>query len=432
MKKPTTNLQLSIYLLFFAAATAVAQDANELRQRAAKINEAQLNRTYQNNLPNARGSSVRDVSADIRLAREAAQKQENEIAQKQAEYERIKVGYEAAVAAEKIRHEERVEAITKQQEPFLNYLGTQLRNISIFDKADWYTDHLFVMIEGPKVRKLNYAEVKELDYAAASTAITTFDAVNAKATYPELIALLDEGKLLFHSTRTRIASFYERFPEHTKETELFELTLLPYYYGANRSFLQPAEEIENYIDAPMYYPATYFETGSPNENREIAARFVALTDKYPEEGLAAAKNARAHLNPFISYAESLKSDSGTQEKIIALKNENYWRAIHTRNDKKHLAAAFGWLNAQKDMYDKLKSLNPEGWLGMGSGVYTLSHLSTTFMIKGLLGGDPAPYFDLLSNKYKNLKKAVAISDKELEKKRKAEDKLERQKKREQD
>ena len=426
MKKPNTQLLLPMYMLLFAA-NAFAQDANELRQRAAKINETQLNRTYENNLPNARGSSVRDVSADIRLAREAVQKQEYELAQKQAEYARIKEDYAAVVADNKIRHEERVEAIRKQQEPFMNYLGTQLLNISIFDKADWYTDHLFVMIEGPKVRKLNYAEVKELDYLAASTAINTFDAVKTTATYPELVALLDEGKLLFHSARNRIAFLYERFPQQTKETELFELTLLPYYYGANRPFLAPAEELENYIDAPMYYPPTYFETGSGKENKEIGARFAALTNKYPNEGLAAAKNARRHLNPFVLYAQSLNTDNGTSEQITALKNENYWRAVHTKNSKTHLTEAFNWLNTQKEMFDKLKNLSPEAWLDMGSGVLTLSHLSTTFMIKGLLGGDPVPYYDLLTNKYKNLKKAVAIQDKEIEKKIAADKKLERQK-----
>ena len=428
MKKTNTPLQLLIYLMLFATATAFAQDANELRQREAKINEAQLNRVYQNNLPNARGSSVRNVSEDIRLAREAVQKQEYELAQKQAEYARIKEDYDAVVAKDKIRHEQRVEAIRKQQQPFLNYLGTELPNISIFDKGDWYTDHLFVMIEGPKVTKLNYAEVNELDYLAASTAINTFDAVKTNGTYPELLALLDEGKLLFHSVRNRIAFLYERFPQQTKETELFELALLPYYYGANRPFLAPAEELENYIDAPMYYPPTYFETGSGKENKEIAARFVALTNKYPKEGLAAANNARRHLNPFVLYAQSLNTDNGTPEQIIALKNENYWRAVHTKNSKTHLTEAFNWLNTHKDMFDKLKNLSPEGWLDMGSGVYTLSHLNTTFMIKGLLGGDPVPYYDLLPNKYKNLKKAVAIKDKEIEKKRKEDEKLERQKK----
>jgi len=427
MKIPNTPLPLSIYLMFFVAATTFAQDAHELRQRAAKNNETQLNRTYENNQPNARGSSVRDVSADIRLAREAVQKQEYELAQKQAEYAQFKEDYKEMVTNEKFRHEERVEAIRKQQEPFLNYLGTKLLNISIFDKADWYTDHLFIMIEGPNVRKLNNLEVKELDYAAASTALTTFDAVKATATYPELIALLDEGKLLFHSTRTRIASLYERFPQQTKETELFELSLLPYYYGANRPFLEVSEEIENNLNSSMYYPPTYFETGSGKENKEIAARFAALTDKYPKEGFAAAKNARRHLNPFVSFAQSLNSDDGTPEQIIALKKENYWRAIHTRTNKTQLSAAFSWLNCQKDMYDKLKNLNPEGWLDMGSSPYRMAHLNATFMIKGILGGDPAPYNDLLSNKYKNLKKAVAIRDEELEKKRNEAEKLERQK-----
>jgi len=79
------------------------------------------------------------------------------------------------------------------------------------------------------------------------------------------------------------------------------------------------------------------------------------------------------------------------------------------------------------MYDKLKNLSPEGWLDMGSDVFTLAHLEATFLIKGLLGGEPAPYSDLLSNKYKNLKKAVALRDKEIEKKNAADKKLKHQK-----
>ena len=422
-------LYLNLIIISFICSLsqiASAQTEHEKRQRVLKENTEQLNRVYENNLPNARGSSVRDLSGEIRAAREAFQKKENEIAQKQAEYEQFKESRAAYVAKNKLEHEARVEAIRKQQQPFMVYLGTELRNINIFDKADWYTDHLFMMIEGPKVAKLNYKEVKELNYATASTALTTFDAVKTTASYDGLVSLLNEGKLLFHSTRTRLAYLYERFPEQTKVTELFELSFLPIYYGANRPFLVPAEEIR-FSDAPMYYPPTYFETGSRNENKEIAERFVTLTNKYPKEGLAAAKNARTHLNPFISYAHLLNSDNGTSEKIIELKNENYWRAIHSHNNTAHLTEAFSWLNTHKSTYTRLKELTPEEWLDMGSGVYTLSGLQATFMIKGLLGGEPAPYYDYLSNKYKQLKKAVAIKDKEIDKEIKEENRLKRQK-----
>lgn len=406
--------------------TVFAQTENEKRQKANKENDEHLKRVYENNLPNAKGSSLSNVSEDIRIAREAAQKKENEIVQKQAEYEQTKKELAVYAAEDKIRHEERVQAIKKQQQPFMNYLGTELPNIKLFDKVDWYTDHIFIAVEGPKVKRLNNKEVKELDYAAASTALTTFDAVKTKATFEELVSLLDEGKLLFHSTRTGIAYLYERFPEQTKATELFELDFLPYYYGANRSFLVPAEEIK-YTTAPMYYPPTYFEMGDRNENKEIAERFVALTNKYPKEGLKAAQKARTHLNPFISYAQLLNSDNTPPEKIIELKNENYWRAIYSINNIEHLQEAFSWLNSQKDMKAKLEKLSPEEWLNMGNGIYTLYHLDVIFMIKGIFGGGEVGYHDILSNKYKNLKKARAIKDKEIDKKNKEEERLERQK-----
>lgn len=420
---------LSIILVGLTYQTTSAQTDYEKRQKASKENEQQLNRVYQNNLPNSRGSSVKNgnISEDIRIARAAAQQKENEIAAKQAAYEQTKKDLAEYAEEDKIRHKQRVKAIVKEQQPFMNYLSAELLNINIFDKADWYTDHLFIMVEGPKVRKMRSAEVEKLNYAAASTALTTFDAVKKEAPYQELVSLLDEGKLLFHSTRTRIAFLYERFPEQTKATELFELNFLPFYFGANRSYMMPAEEIDNYIDAPMYYPSTYFETGSRTENSEIAERFVALTNKYPTEGVAAAKNARRHLNPFVIFLQLLNTDNQTPEKTIALKNENYWRAIHSKNTDKNLKEAFNWLNCQKEMYAKLKDLSPEGWLDMGSSVFTLQHLDATFMIKGLLGGEPAPYTDLLSKKYKNLKKAVAIKDKALDTERKEKEKLERQK-----
>lgn len=399
---------------------AFAQDENEKRQKALKENTEQLNRVYENNLPNKRGSSVGNVSEDIRIAREAAQKKENEIAKKQAEYEKYeqaKKDLAVYAAKDKIRHEEHVEAIRKQQQPFMNYLGTELRNINIFDKADWYTDHIFIVVEGPKVAKLNGKEVKELDYPAASTALTTFDAVKTKATYEELVSLLDEGKLLFHSTRTRIDYLYERFPEQTKATELFELDVLPYYYGANRSFLVPAEEINNYIDAPMYYPPTYFETGDRDENKEVAERFVFLTNKYPKEGLAATQNVRRHLNPFISYVHLLNSDNTSPEKIIELKNENYWRAIHSKNNIKYLTEAFEWLASQKNMNTKLKELSAEEWLDMGATAKTLASLHIKIYVK---------YGVTLNQIYKKLNKAKAIEDKEFDKQYKEKERLERQ------
>ncbi len=414
-------------LIYSLSQPAAAQTEHELRQKALKENTEQLNRVYQNNLPNARGSSVRDLSGEIRAAREAAEKEEKEIAKKQAEYEKSMQDYAEYLVTNKLQHEARVEAIRKQQQPFLTYLGKELPNINIYDKADWYTDHLFVMIEGPKVAKLNYKEVKELDYAGASTALSTFDAVKTTAPYDALITLLDEGKLLFHSTRTRLAYLYQRFPEQTQATEIFELNLLPQYYGANRPFLMPAKEIE-FSDAPMYYPPTCFETGSRIENKEVTERFVSLTNKYPAEGLAAAKNARGHLNPFFSYVQLLDSDNEAPDKILALKNENYWRAIHTYNSSAHLVEAFNWLNTQKNMYTKLKELSPEEWLQMGNGIYTLSNLRATFMIKGLLGGAAVPYYDFLFNKYKNIKKAVSIKDKQIDEENKAQKKLERQKK----
>ena len=207
---------------------------------------------------------------------------------------------------------------------------------------------------------------------------------------------------------------------------MLDLGFLPYYYGANRQFLEPAEETNNYYDAPMYYPPTYFETGNRNENKEIAERFVALTNKYPKEGLKAALEARRHLNPFVSYAQLLNSDNTPPEKIIELKNENYWRAIYSINNIEHLKEAFSWLNSQKDMKAKLEKLSPEEWLNMGNGIYTLYHLDVIFMIKGIFGGGEAGYHDILSNKYKNLKKAKAIKDKEIDQKNKEEEKLKRQ------
>ncbi|RZK65403.1 MAG: hypothetical protein EOO85_28360 [Pedobacter sp.] len=85
------------------------------------------------------------------------------------------------------------------------------------------------------------------------------------------------------------------------------------------------------------------------------------------------------------------------------------------------------MNTQKSTYTRLKELTPEEWLDMGNGVYTLSGLNTTFMIKGLLGGAPVPYYAYLINKYKNLKKAVAIRNKEIDKAIKEKHRLERQK-----
>ncbi|RYE56485.1 MAG: hypothetical protein EOP48_07925, partial [Sphingobacteriales bacterium] len=72
MKYSTLYINLIVIGFIFASGqVASAQTDHEMRQKALRENTEQLNRVYENNLPNARGSSVRDLSGGIRAAREA-------------------------------------------------------------------------------------------------------------------------------------------------------------------------------------------------------------------------------------------------------------------------------------------------------------------------------------------------------------------------
>jgi|GEM_PF-5601267 len=44
-------------------------------------------------------------------------------------------------------------------------------------------------------------EIKPLDYDGASIAINIFDAVKTTSSYEDLLTLVEEGRLLFHSAR---------------------------------------------------------------------------------------------------------------------------------------------------------------------------------------------------------------------------------------
>lgn len=410
-----------LFLTLCTSALAFSQTDYEKRQAQNKVDNARLNTTYTNNLPNYSGSNVRDVSQDIRIAREAYQKQENEFAKRQQEMSDLRATMRAYEEQAKLDHVARVDAIDKQQYPFMVYLGSKLPNINLYDKVIWYGDQMFVNVEGPKPKYFYNEEATTQNFTGATTAIEVFQKVKETATFEDLANLLQEGKLLFLSNNENLKYLYTRFPERKADTERLELELLPYFFGANRSYLEPIYD-EQGMDTKMYYPSTSYEVSDKTKRKEMVDRFLELNNKYPQQGAEALKLFRRHLNPYIKYVQLMDAYANYDRTITEIQNEMYLKAIHSKITGSDAQTAFASLIQNKAIHEKLKQLTPEDWIMMAEeqqySVGSIWDVQIYLKNKGWIN---------LGERYKNLDKAKTIWNKEITKKVRQEMRDERKK-----
>ena len=402
-------------------ALAFSQTDYEKRQAQNKVDNERLNTTYTNNLPNKSGSNVRDVSQDIRIARENYQKKEYEYAKYQEEMSDMKAWMKNYEEQKKLDHAAHVEAVKNQQYPFLQYIRNKLPNVNLYDKVIWYDDHLFVNIEGPKPKYFSNHEATTQNFAGATTAIEVFQTVKETATFDDLAKLVFEGKLLFFTNNKNLKYLYTRFPERKADIELIELQLLPYFFGANRTYLQPIYDKDG-MDTEMYYPSSSYEIADKPEKQEMVNRFLELNKKYPQQGEEALKLFRRHLNPYIKYVQLMDAYANYDRTITEIQNEMYLKAIHSKITGSDAQTAFASLIQNNAIHEKLKQLTPEDWIMMAEeqqySVGSIWDVQIYLKNKGWIN---------LGERYKNLDKAKTIWNKEITKKVRQEMRDERKK-----
>lgn len=345
-----------------------AQDANELRQRAAKTNQQQVDRAYTNNLPNSGGGSGVSINYDAQKARELADKQQaeaNKAAIEAQQYEELKrYTREREVAYGDAR--QKLYADTRELLwPALKDLAMNYKDVHNDDRMDWYGDMFFAKMEWAQMR------TEYLSYPAARAANQQFIAQKQTATYEQLSEMLLNARMLPNTTLANLDELRARFPEKATESEVLELRLLPFYFGANRPYLHP----RSYFEKDFYYPTTHFENESIAENDRIAKleRFIALAKKHPVQALLSAGYFRPHLNPFQLYVKlHPELDMETIENF-------YWMALYTkvpqpkidysvevtfvetdRANSHRIHVPLTWLVINSD--ERLKTLTPSDWM----------------------------------------------------------------------
>lgn len=388
-----------LLISLFTSMMAFCQKDYEERQRQMKVNNEHLNNVYQNNLPNARGSNVRDVSKDIQNAREAQQKKEAEAAKRQQEINDTSEWYKGYLVEKAEERVKRIEKIKNAHRETHSKILMEYPELDFIDRCVWSNDVLFVSVEGPKMKYFEN-EIKNLNYEAAYTAITYFQKTKETATFEELKQLIEDGKLHFASDYINVTFLYTRFPERTKEIELLELALMPYHLGANRSYLDWIFDDEG-GDTLMTYPASNFEFFSKG-HREMLLRFLDLIKKYPEEGEAALKLCRYNLNPYMKYV-MLEKPSGSAQ------NEMYFKAIYSKIDNYDYRVAFKALVKDEFYFKKLKELSLEQWLEMAKKqdrkINYNYHTKVPYKYKGEIK---------LGEIFNNLNKAYKVWEKEYD------------------
>ncbi|RYG47041.1 MAG: hypothetical protein EOO01_15395 [Chitinophagaceae bacterium] len=228
-----------------------------------------------------------------------------------------------------------------------------------------------------------------------------------------------------------ILFLYDKFPEQKKTTELLELKQLPYFFGADRPYLNHRwAGLKDYTND--VYPGCFYEyTSTPASVRnELLQRFVDLATKYPEEGLIAAGFCRSHINPFTLYAET-KSDL-----TDAQKEDCYWKAIHVKRAMPDvdyessivktqyitldggrdyvfllLKKPLTWLIENRE--DRIKSLSPADWTDISDR--TGCSLNDIRVVKIFVKRKYIYENVELVKKYKNFKTAYQNMEKEIEK-----------------
>jgi hypothetical protein len=424
-----------LYILIVCASlNSFAQDArqqaraNEERQAANKEFNEHLNRVYENNLPNKKGTTYSALTpAEIEATWKGGKKM-TETERYNAATGPLKTVYDEEKGDYVYVHSPRsiiIEAAESKMLDALMHSVAEKKHLYLSDKIAWYKDAYFGAA-------MDIYEVKPLDYEAASDAVLAFTSTNGTASYQSLYDLVWKARILPMSARNMILFLYEKFPDQRANTELLELKQLPYFFGAGRPYLNHRwGDLKDYTNNP--YPGCFYEytNTSPAMRSEILQRFIELADKYPEEGLIAAGFCRSHINPFTLYAET---NSGLTD---AQKEDYYWKAIHIKralpdvdyessiiktdyifldggNDYVFLLLKkpLTWLIEKRE--GRIKSLSPADWKEISDR--TATFFGDIRMVRIFVKGKYFKEEVLLTKKYKNFKIAYDNDKKEIHKK----------------
>ncbi|MBP6662641.1 MAG: hypothetical protein KA172_06110 [Paludibacter sp.] len=443
MKNSKTYTKLIVFSsLCLLSQMAFAQDEYEKRQKANKENEEHLNRVYENNLPNKKGTiysalTPAEIEASWNRTKPTTAKESSGSAEKriynQLVFDEEKGEYYTPEEPQSVSFSVASEKMLDALMPAL----AEKKHLYLTDKLEWYKDTYFAT-----AMNYYYPKLKLLDYDTASDAVLAFSATYNTAAYQSLYDLVWKARILPLSARNMILHLYQKFPEKQKETEMLELKQLPYFFGAARPYIHHRwGELKSYRINP--YPGSFYEySNTPTAMRnEILERFIELANKYPEEGLVAAGFCRPHLNPFTLYAEANKNLTDAQ------KEDLYWKAIHIKvalpgvdyeNSMEKTGYPLGgddnvfllfrkpltWLIEKRE--DRIKSLTPADWTEISDRTDASLRLINAVNISA---ERKYKYEDvMLYKKYKNFKTADDNYDKELEKRLKEREKKEKQEK----
>jgi len=305
-----------------------AQTDLEKRQQSNKTFDEHLNKVYENNLPNKKGATYTALTPAEIAASWKGGKTLNEKPQSTAENSsnRIMI-YNEYTEHYDMPSEMSTIGISEGNNKMLDQTMHKIASknyLYLPDKIDWYKDIYFATAMNSDM-VLQLKNIKTLDYDSASDAVLKFSEESSGKTYEQLIELIKKASILPMATRNMILYLYEKFPERKEQTELMELQQLPYFFGANRSYLFPVwRRLYEYTNNP--YPGSFYENmnAAPALRSEVLERFITLATKYPNEGLVTAGFCRPHLNPFTLYAE-------TKTNLNDLQKENlYWNALHIK------------------------------------------------------------------------------------------------------
>lgn len=319
---------IAFALLVFFIQQAKAQTELEKRQQANKTFDEHLNKVYENNLPNKKGTvysalTSAEIAASWKSGKTIGEKErysaENH-SSNQMIYNEYTQHWDALYSINTIKINEKDSKMLEQA--MHNFAAKS--HLYLADKIDWYKDVYFSTAMNSDI-VLQLRKIKALDYGSASDAVLEFSKETSGKSYDVLTDLIKKASILPMSARNMLLYLYEKFPEKQQQTELLELHQLPYFFGANRPYLFPNwSRLNEYTNNP--YPGSYYENiGISAEARsEILERFITLATKYPKEGLVAAGFCRPQLNPFTIYAETKANLSDLQKK------ELYWNALHIK------------------------------------------------------------------------------------------------------
>lgn len=245
------NLKQTIYfhlLVIILTSTMVnAQDANEIRKKAEKVNTEQLNTVYTNNLPNSKSSSsslsaeeLQELAAKMKRDRESNNSYVDKRTEAQKEAERQEIA---------TMHYNR----TKRNAELVKSYG---------EKAEENMQLGFTSQEAYRLSRYSTLEpdgdTKGLEAVNnAKDAFVLFKENFESATFDELCALAQSFKLATYSCIVALRKIETRFPERKSALDTMVRSVLPHFYGYN-GVTDKLQDYEHINKVQGDYVATQF------------------------------------------------------------------------------------------------------------------------------------------------------------------------------